>query len=131
MLTIKVEENFEYALEQLGITAPIGSIVMTMCDGELLMGVGIMCLFDSYAVIDGIYIKGEFADFSLEYGMGKSMLNVVDLRGLRHAVCSNTDMERVLKSLRFKKTSEIAEVPQELTEYGYYLNLTGYFDANC
>ena len=62
--------------------------------------------------------------------MGKSLLNAIDLRGIKNVCSDNADMEALLKALKFKKWDE-CEVPEELEKHSYYLNLTGYFDANC
>ena len=62
--------------------------------------------------------------------MGKSLLNSIDLRGIKNVYSDNADMEALLKSLKFKKYED-CEVPEEMGNHLYYLNLTGYFDANC
>ena len=90
MLTIKPEENFEYVKNELETDIPDDAVVMVMTDGNTLMGAGVMNLFGEVCTILGIYIKDEFADFSLEFGMGKSLLNTADLRGARWAVTDIT-----------------------------------------
>jgi methylaspartate ammonia-lyase len=102
-----------------------------MKDADTLMGAGVMKFGDGYAEILDICIKEEFADFALEYGMGKALLNAVDLKGIKNVVCNNTDIEKLLESLKFFRVSECGSVPDNLKENRYYLNLTGYFDANC
>lgn len=129
MLTIKFEENPGRALEQMGVDAPGDSLVMTMCDGDTLMGLGIVRMMRDCAELCGIYFAEEFDDFSLRYGMGKSLLNAVDLRGIKH-VYSDMEESELLKALRFKKTGEI-ECFEEAKKHLYYVNLTGYFDVNC
>ncbi len=134
MLTIKLEENCADALAQMNITPPEGASVMVMRDSDMVMGVGIMRFFDEYAVIDTIAVKDEFKDFALEYGLGKSMLNAADLKGIRYAVSSSADIEKQLRALRFKAPSE-TEKPEELPEFvanwELCLNLDGYFLSNC
>ena len=130
MLTIKLEENPQNALSEMGITVETDSFVMTMCDGDELMGVGVMRLFYDCAELCGVYIKEEFSDFSLSYGMGKSLLNAIDLRGIKNVYSDNSDMEALLKALKFKKCFE-CQVPEGFEKHLFYLNLTGYFDANC
>jgi len=132
MLTIKPEENFEYVKNELGIDIPDSSTVMVMTDGNTLIGAGVMELCDEVCTILGIYIKDEFADFSLEFGMGKSLLNTADLRGARWAVTDISDKERLLCALRFKDTADLKDiVPKELQNFESFLNLEGYFDTNC
>ena len=130
MLTIKLEEKPQNALSEMGVEADSESFVMTMYDGDVLMGVGVMKLFYECAEICGVYIKEEFNDFSLAYGMGKSLLNAVDLRGIRHVYSDNSDMDALLRALRFKKWDE-CNPPEDMEKHLCYLNLTGYFDANC
>ena len=134
MLTIKIEEDYKNAIEEMGITTKEDAIVMTVRDGNLLMGLGVMRLFPEYAVIDSICLKDEFKDFTLEYGLGKSLLNVVDLRGIRYAVSDSKEIEKQLRALKFKAPSEIensAEMPDFIRDWELCLNLDGYFLANC
>ena len=134
MLTIKIEEDYKNALEELGITAPGDAVVMTVRDGDLLMGAGVMRLYEDYAVIDNICMKDEFKEFTLEYGLGKSLLNVVDLRGIRYAVSNEKSIEKQLRALKFKAPSEMEnhdELPEFVENWGLFLNLDGYFLANC
>ncbi len=130
MLTIKTDD-VKYA-ECMGITLPQDAIVMTVKDGEELLGLGVMRLLESYALLEGIYIKD--GDFSLEYGLGKSMLNVIDLRGIRHVASDNEDIQKQLTALKFKLIDEIedkSDIPKEVLNCRMYLNLDGYFLANC
>ncbi len=134
MLTIKIEEDYKNALEEMNIEVPADCIVMTVRDSEILMGMGVMRLYDEYAIIDNIIFKDEFNDFTLEYGLGKSLLNVVDLRGIRYAVSNNKSIEKQLRALKFKSPSEIKnidEYPPKVALCDLCLNLDGYFLANC
>ena len=134
MLTIKIEEKPQKSAEEMGITLLPESAVMEVRDGSLLMGIGVMRLFDTFAVIDNIALKEEFKEFTLEYGLGKSLLNVVDLRGIRFAVSDNEDIEKQLRALKFKAPSEwenFAEFPEEVRCHKLCLCLDGYFLANC
>ena len=134
MLTIKVEENYKTYAENLGITVPENATVMTMTDKDELFGIGVMRLFEDYAVLDGIYMAEGYEDFSLQYGMGKSLLNVVDLRGILHVISDNEGMEKLLTALKFRKLSEVEnteELPEKAKNCKMYLNLKGYFLANC
>ena len=130
MLTIKTDDA-KWA-DAMGITLPEDATVMTVKDGEELLGLGVMRLCENYALLDGIYIKDE--DFSLEYGLGKSMLNVIDLRGIRHVASDNADIQKQLVALKFKPMEEIedkSELPKEVLNCRMYLNLDGYFLVNC
>ena len=132
MLTIKTDDA-KWA-DTMGITLPDDATVMTVKDGEELLGLGVMRLYQDYALLDGIYIKDEFSDFSLEYGLGKSMLNVIDLRGIRHVASENPDIQKQLSALKFKPIEDIedkADMPKEVLRCRMYLNLDGYFLANC
>ena len=58
MLTIKVEENYKEAIAEMGIEVKEeGAVVMEVRDGALLMGVGVMRLYDNYAEIDNICLQ--------------------------------------------------------------------------
>ncbi len=130
MLTIKTDDA-RWA-DTMGITLPQDATVMTVKDGEELLGLGVMRLYGDYALLDGIYIKDE--DFSLEYGLGKSMLNVIDLRGIRHVASDNFDIQKQLTALRFKPMEDIedkSDMPKEVLNCRMYLNLDGYFLTNC
>ena len=134
MLTIKVEENYKEAIAEMGIEVKEDSVVMEVRDGALLMGVGVMRLYDNYAEIDNICLKDEFKEFTLEYGLGKSLLNVVDLRGIRYAVSNNETIEKQLRALKFKSPSEIEnaeDYPSEVMGAKLCLCLDGYFLAKC
>ena len=134
MLTIKVEENYTQYAEALGVIVPENATVMTMTDKEEFMGMGVMRLFGDYAILDGIYMKEDYEDFSLMYGMGKSLLNVIDLRGILHVASDNADMDKLLASLKFCKPSDAEnteELPEKVKNCKMYLNLKGYFIANC
>lgn len=132
MLTIKIEENPRPIADELKIELPENSILMSMKDGDTVMGAGVMTILEDYAQINGIYVREEFDDFSLRFGMGKSLLNVIDLRGVKDVVASLSLGERLLTALRFKKTSVLGDkIPQNLAKFENYLNLEGYFDTNC
>lgn len=130
MLTIKVEENAKPILDEMGIEAKKGAVVMAVRDSETLLGVGVMRLHDDFVIIDDICMKE--ADFSLEYGLGKALLNTADLRGSRHAVTDRKDLARLLTALKFRTVDEAGdEVLEYIADFEYYLNLDGYFVANC
>lgn len=131
MITIKLEENPQKVLEDIG-RSYIGKLsVMSMREGEELLGTAVAEILDGYARVLDIFIKEEFRDFSLEYGLGKALLNMVDLGGIKHAVCDNANMEKLLEALKFRRTDLCENVPQELERHSYYVNLDGYFDSNC
>jgi len=134
MLTIKIEEDFKDAVKEMGMEVLGTSTVMTVRDGNELMGIGVMRLFDEFATIDNICIKEEYKDFTLEYGLGKSMLNAVDLRGIRYAVSDNENIEKQLRALKFKSPCELdntEEYPKEVADRKFCLCLDGYFLAKC
>ncbi len=131
MLTVKLEENGADALKELGVNASAGSLVMAMRDGGELMGVGTMRLFDGFAALDGIYLKDEYNTFDLGYGIGKSMLNFMDLHGIRYAVSNSEDLKKLLAALRFKPSCEFEDTDDAPGDWAYCLNLNGYFTSNC
>ena len=130
MLTVKIEENYAAALNEMGIEAKDGIYVMAMRDKELLMGVGTMRIFDGFASLEDICMKEEFKGFDLEFGMGKSMLNFLDLKGIRN-VATNIQNERLTTALRFKPFAESEFSGEFSGDWSYCLNLDGYFASNC
>ena len=134
MLTIKTEDNYMDAVKEMGLSVNPDAVVMTVRDGNLLMGIGVMTMSEDYAEINDISFKEEFKEFTLEYGLGKSMLNVVDLRGIRYAVSNNKEIEKQLRALKFKAPGElenIDEYPEWISSWELCLNLDGYFLVNC
>lgn len=134
MITIKTEEA-KSAASELGIDITEGMILMAVRDSGELLGAGVMRLFENYASLDVIKFKEQYEDFNLKYGLGKSMLNLIDLRGIKYAVSSCAELDGILKALRFKKLSEaenVDDIKDIITEdWIYCLNLEGYFNSNC
>ena len=134
MLTIKIVEDGTASAKEMGVSLLPGAEVMEVRDGQLLMGIGVMRLFDNFAVIDDICMKEEFKEFTLEYGLGKSLLNVVDLRGIRFVFSDNENIEKQLRALKFKAPSELedaSQYPPEILPHRLCLCLDGYFLAKC
>lgn len=132
MLTIKTENDYSDALREMGIKPEKVSGVMTIRDGGELLGLGTMRAFENCISIDDIVLKESAKDFNLEYGLGKSMLNFIDLRGFKYAVSNNESIEALLKALKFRKTAECEEEKEIFgNDWVYCLNLDGYFTANC
>ena len=130
MLTVKVEENYEPLLEEMGIAKEDGMFVMAMREKDLLMGIGVVKIFDGFASLHSIVMKEEFKGFDLEFGMGKSLLNFLDLRGIQNVV-TNIDNERLVTALRFKSAAENKDLVEFSGDWKKCLNLTGYFLSNC
>ncbi len=132
MLTIKIENDYAGALKEMGIKTDGISGVMTIRDGGELLGLGTMRAFEKCISVDKIVIKDSAKDFNLEYGLGKSMLNFIDLKGYRYAVSSNCNMDKLLKALKFKPAAQCAEDMEIIGgDWLYCLNLDGYFTSNC
>ena len=134
MLTIKPEENYKPLLEEMNISIPDGAFVMAMKDGGELLGLAAARTFSDYAVIDEIAVKDEFKDFSLEYGLGKAVLNAIDLKGIKYVVSNALHIEKQLRALKFKSPDELKieeEIPDFICDCELCLNLEGYFLSNC
>lgn len=132
MLTIKTENDYSDALKEMGMADVNVSGVMTIRDGGELLGLGTMRAFESCISIDDVVLKGGVNDFNLEYGLGKAMLNFIDLRGFKYAVSNNSNIDALLKALKFRKTAECEEEKEIFgNDWVYCLNLNGYFTANC
>ncbi len=109
---------------------PENSVVMSAQESGEVLGAGAVVTENGYAVLSGIKMKDEYKMFNLEFGIGKSLLNMLDLSGIKYVV-SDMEDDRLLTSLRFKKD---AEIPGEITlnkDYKYFLCLDGYFTEHC
>ena len=134
MLTIKPIEDYKNEALEMNISIPENAFVMAVKDGDTLMGIGVARLFDDYASVDEIAIKDEFKDFSLEYGLGKALLNAIDLKGIKYVVSNSVHIEKQLRALKFKSPDETKieeDVPDFICEHEFWVNLDGYFTSNC
>ncbi len=92
-------------------------MIMSVCDGEIIAGVGAVSMENNKVVIEQIKCDDE----TLEYAMGKSLLNSLDLGGIKQVYINNPSIEKLAQKLRFK-----------MDEDGIYsLNLEGYFTGGC
>lgn len=57
MITIKIDENPQSALEQMNITVDPADTVMTVTERGELLGVGVYGTSREYALLKGVYIK--------------------------------------------------------------------------
>ncbi len=121
MLEFKVvidkKDAGEYLL-RCGIDTDISKMmVMTACDGVDIVGVGAVSMENGKTVIEEIAAD----DFSIEYGMGKALLNSLDLGGIKNVVIKNERLETLAKKLRFQ-SDDFKE---------FHLCLDGYFTGGC
>lgn len=102
MLTIvKTENQAEIAAycEKHKLTAPtLPSQFMGIFDGAALCGLGAITLEETKVYLDFMHAE----DSSLLHGLGKSLFNMADLRGISHIYGKNKDLETLYISLRFK-----------------------------
>ncbi len=134
MLTIKPIEDYKNEAHEMNISVHDNAFVMAVKDGDTLMGIGVAHFLDGYASVDEIAIKDEFEDFSLEYGLGKALLNAIDLKGIKYVVSDAMHIEKQLRALKFKSPDELKieeEIPEFLCGCRLFLNLDGYFLGNC
>ena len=88
-------------------------IIMQMTDKDELI-----CEAKAVANNDG---TAEIISIGLDsYDMGKALLNAIDLMGIKDVFCKNSEMDRLLRALRFKEEDGV-----------YKLNLEGYFTGGC
>ena len=104
------------------------STVMAVKDGDELLGAGSVTLKDGYAVMDKVCMKESYKMFNMDFGLAKSLLNMLDLAGVKY-VFSNIDDDRLMTALRFKKEFEIPEGVNITDEYSRFLCLDGYFTS--
>lgn len=105
-------------LNEKSISADISQmLVMTAAEGGRLAGVGAVSLTGDGAVIEEISCD----DDTLAYGMGKALLNSLDLGGVKSVSVKNKSIFGLAGRLGFvQNTSE-----------AYILNLEGYFSGGC
>lgn len=92
-------------------------MVITATDGDAITGVGALSLSPAGAVLEEILCD----DDTISYGMGKAMLNALDLGGVRNVEIKRETMFELAKRLRFKENDKGI----------YILDLEGYFLAGC
>ena len=124
MIEIK-KTNEKKVFEEFGFDND--AIVMAAKDGDEIIGAGAVKIENGYAVLCDIQMKEEYKMFNMEFGIGKSLLNMLDLSGVGFVVTDMSD-ERLLTSLRFKK--EALEGLKTDKEYKAYLDLEGYFTTH-
>lgn len=100
--------------------------VMAASEKDEVFGVGITTKKSGYAVLDKIVMNKDFSFFEMEFGMGKSLLNMIDLSGIRY-VFSDIENERLMTALRFKKDANLPDDVSPDKNYRYFLCLDGYF----
>ena len=92
-------------------------MVMTAADGEKTAGVGALSLSRDGAVLEEILCD----DDTIAYGMGKALLNALDLGGVRNVEIKREGMFELAKKLGFKENQDGI----------YVLDLEGYFYGGC
>ena len=126
--------NDDAVINEFGFEKSPGLVVMTAKDKDDVFGAGAIDISGSIAVFKDIKIKEEFKMLGLEHGMGKSLLNLADLSGVRY-VFANSDDERLMKMLRFKDNTSEARKNAGFEADGfdgfrYFLDLAGYFTVH-
>lgn len=127
MITIKTEENIEKIdafLKKQGVSEDLGqAIAMTARDGEQILALGALSMWDYKVFLDHLVLSDAYADDkNLAIGLLKSLLNLADLRGIKTVYGANPTMFDYYKMLRFKPDD--AEMPKI-----YTLSLEGYFQC--
>ena len=117
MLTIRKTDN-QNEIEQYctanNLTVPTAPAqYMGMFDEETLCGLAAITLEDTKVYLDLIYAEGGS---SITHGLGKSILNMADLQGIKTVYGKNPELKKLYQLLRFK---------EENGEFS--LSLAGYF----
>ena len=100
--------------------------VMAAKDKDEIFGAGSVSIKDGYAVLEAICVKEEYKMFNMEFAIGKALLNMLDLAGVRYVLSDMTD-ERLMTALRFKKEYELPGGFDTDKNYNRFLCLDGYF----
>ncbi len=105
-------------LREKGIGVDIqGLFVMQATENGKIVGMGAASMCPAYAVLEAVVCD----DDTIAYGMGKAMLNSLDLGGVGYVLIKNESIYPLAKRLRF----------QETTEGTYRVSLDGYFTSGC
>ena len=107
---------------------PASSVAMAASDSGEVLGAGAVRIYNGYAVLEGIAMKDEYRMFNMEFGIGKALLNMLDLGAVRYVCADNID-ERLATSLRFKQDYELPADCRPDKHYKYFLCLDGYFTS--
>lgn len=103
-------------------------LAMAMKEKDEIFGVGTFYIKQNFCVIDKIIMNDGFDLFEMKFGLLKSILNLVDLEGIRFAFSDISD-ERLMKGARFSESLN-EEYKDDVTpdkNYNFYLCLDGYF----
>lgn len=121
MLTIKKTDDIPAVARFLGDampSAPETCIFMACADGTGIAAVGWLCLKDSRVYLAGA--KCADGMDMLLHGLGKSLLNLADLRGIQTIYGDAPALEPLYHMLGFRQTDGEWE-----------LSLAGYFTHGC
>ena len=116
-------------LEQFGIEQADGIEVMAAKEGDEIFGIGAALVEGDSALLLKIETKEEYKMFNMDFGIAKSVLNMLDLQGVRY-VFSDIDDQRLMTALGFKAQADIPEDAKRFTDTALYLCLDGYFTAH-
>lgn len=101
---------------------------------EMLYGIGIVKLYEEYAILEDVIFNPENQFDMLGYLLGTSILNFVERRGVLDVYCCSENMDNLLNMLKFKKVQkkDILSIP-EIQNYNniYHVNLKNYFECSC
>lgn len=105
------------------------NILMVMTDKDRLICVGVVSIHSNYAVLEQIY--NFDGDFQIDYAMGKSLLNFLDLNNIFDVFCVYEKLFELAKRLHFKEV--LGKTIPSFKGYDtlYYLNLINYFTKKC
>ncbi len=119
VLPVNNREDIEEYIKINNLTIPEPSLAMLVLDNGERAGIGALSLIDYKCVLTCVH-----TDESLQLMLGKSLLNMADLRGIKQVYCYDESLSDISEKLRFQKQAENGKTY-------FVLNLEGYFDAGC
>ena len=128
MIEIKRCED-EKIFEEYAIEKSPDTVVMAAKDRDLAFGIAAAKVLGECAIITRIETKDEYKMFEMDFGLGKSILNLLDLSGIRF-VFSDIDDKRLFTALRFTENGEIPPDCPQKENHRFFLCLDGYFTAH-
>ena len=123
----KCEDSAVFA--KFGIENTPETVVMSAKDGETIFGVAAAKVCGECAYITKIETTDEYRMFEMDFGLGKSILNLLDLSGVRF-VFSDIDDKRLFTALRFKENEEVSCECFACQPKRFSLCLDGYFSVH-
>ena len=103
------------------------TFVMFMKENDTLLGIGAARILDNCAVLEDVFVMSF--DAELQFGLGKALLNLLDLNDIKDVYCNGFSNINLINRLGFKMVKNTDVLKFWGKNDLYYLNLENYFLA--